>query len=74
MHGSLSGYKLIKIREWNFSYSLKSVYVKDREFYKDITMEIYNKYKYKYKYRSWKGHQWNICNAWQNCQWDWEKT
>ena len=34
------------MREWNLSYSLKSVYVKDREFYKDITMERNNRKKY----------------------------
>ena len=46
VHGSHSGYKLIKIRGWNISYSLKSVYVKDREFYKDITMERNRRKKY----------------------------
>ena len=45
-HGSHSGSKLIKITDWNFPHRLKSVYVKDREFNKDITIERNNWKKY----------------------------
>ena len=45
-HAFHSGYKWTKTGDWNFSYGLKSVHVKDGEFYKDITMEKNNRKKY----------------------------
>ena len=45
-HGSHGGYKWIMGRGWNFFYRLKSVGVKGRGFYKNITMERNNRKKY----------------------------
>ena len=44
-HAFHSGSKWTKTGDWNFSYGLKSVHVKDRDFYKDITMERNNRKK-----------------------------
>ena len=56
-HGSHSWYKWIKKKDWNFSYSFKSVYVKDREFYKDITMTRNNRKKYMHVDRETSGNE-----------------
>ena len=42
VHISHSGHKWIKIRDW----SLKSAYIKDRQFYKNIAMERSNRKKF----------------------------
>ena len=45
-HGSHGEYNKKKKKNWNFSYSLKSVYVKDRGFHKHFTIEKNNRKMY----------------------------